>query len=158
MVRSEAKSGASISNCAPRCRHSAGGTKRNASSKRPVMRKKPICSARASLRADDRRSSSMTRRSDSEYVKERFDLEAAQVTRQSASTQIRGLPVVHVLPPDEHNNTPIETTNSKHLTSMEKTALAAGITERKYRHFWHGNQGDPSLPALLMSCPSAFAR
>ena len=26
---------------------------------------------------------------------------------------------------------------------MEKRALAAGITERKYRHFWHGNQGDP---------------
>lgn len=67
--------------------------------------------------------------------KERFDLEAAQITRQRASTQIRGLPVVHVLPPDEQHNTPIETTNSKYLTGLGKAEPTAIITERKYRHF-----------------------
>jgi hypothetical protein len=30
---------------------------------------------------------------------------------------------------------------------MEKKALVAGITERKYRHFWHGNQGNPAFRA-----------
>jgi hypothetical protein len=56
--------------------------------------------------------------------KERFDLEAAQVTRQRASTQIRGLPVVHVLPPDERHNTPPETANSKSMTSLEKNSVS----------------------------------
>jgi len=65
--------------------------------------------------------------------KERFDLEAAQVTRQRASTQIRGLPVVHVLPPDQRHNTPIKTTNSKYLTGRGKAVPTAIITERKYR-------------------------
>src|SRR5208282_2696403 len=63
--------------------------------------------------------------------KERFDLEAAQVTRQRASTQIRGLPVVHVLPPDGRHNTPLETANSKCLTHLEKTASSARISDRK---------------------------
>jgi hypothetical protein len=31
---------------------------------------------------------------------------------------------------------------------MEKRALAAGITERKYRHLWHGNQGDPASEGI----------
>src|SRR5271168_42550 len=65
---------------------------------------------------------------------ERLNLEAAQVTRQCTPTQIRGLPVVHVLPPDVRHNTPLETANSKYLTGLGKARSTAIITERKYRH------------------------
>jgi hypothetical protein len=59
--------------------------------------------------------------------KKRFDLEAAQVTWQRASPLIRTLPVVHVLPPDEQHNTPVETTKSKYLTGLGKARLTAII-------------------------------
>ena len=104
---------------------------RKASSRRPVMRKKPICSAKASLSAG--RSSLVV---DDPPLRlgireERLDLEAAQVTRQRAPAQIRGLLVVHVLPPEARHNTPLETAISKCLTSLGKTVSAAGLTERK---------------------------
>jgi hypothetical protein len=51
--------------------------------------------------------------------------------------------------PDEPDNTPIETANSKCLTGAEKMASGARITERKYRHFWHANQGDPVAGDLV---------
>ena len=54
---SDVRSGAVTSNCVPRCCHNAAGTMRTASSSRPDLPKKPICSARASLSASRRRSS-----------------------------------------------------------------------------------------------------
>jgi hypothetical protein len=47
------------------------------------------------------------------------------------------------MPPDERDNTPFETANSRCLTGLGKAVSGARITERKYRHFWHRNQGDP---------------
>jgi hypothetical protein len=44
IARSEARSGAAA-NCSPRCRQSIAGTIRRASKSRPLMRRKPICSA-----------------------------------------------------------------------------------------------------------------
>ena len=86
-MRSEARSGASISNCAPRWRHSAGGTIRNASSKRPVMRKKQ--SAAPGQLEGGRSTLVRTSWFDSEYVKERFDLEASLKSRGNAPQEAR---------------------------------------------------------------------
>jgi hypothetical protein len=55
-----ARPGGATTPAAPRARPPADGRS---------CRKKPICSAKASLRSGVRRSSSMTRRSDSEYAK-----------------------------------------------------------------------------------------
>jgi hypothetical protein len=81
---------------------------------------------------------------------EGFKLEAAQITRQRAPAQIGGLPVVHVMPPDERDNTPFETANCRCLTGLGKAVSGARITERKYRHLWHRIKGTPGrMPDAL---------
>ena len=60
---------------------------------------RPICSARASLRAGVRRSSSMTRRSGSEYVEKASISKPLRSRGNAPLPPVSGLPVVHVLPP-----------------------------------------------------------
>src|ERR1019366_6140109 len=57
IARSDARSGACSPNWLPRCFHSADGTMRTASNTRPLMRRKPICSASPNLSDGPRRAS-----------------------------------------------------------------------------------------------------
>ena len=104
---------------------------RKASSRRPVMRKKPICSAKASLKAGVRRSSSMTLRSGSEYVKKASISKPLKSHGNVPRPRYVDCPAVHVLPPDVRHNMPLETANSTCLTGLGKAPSASRITERK---------------------------
>jgi hypothetical protein len=75
-----------------------------------------------------------------------LNLKGAQIARQSVPPQTRRMPVLH-LPTlrESAYSTPAETPNSKSLRHLQKLRATPGITEKSYRHFWHGNQGEADI-------------
>jgi hypothetical protein len=134
ITRSAASSGASMPSSVTKWRHSTDGMTRKASSGRPLIRRKPMCSAQAELQ-------SVTAARLDQFAlgrakgKDRLQLEGAHLARRLAHAQVGRLPALHRAPPSVgRSRYALKKRTAMSAKSMTYYLIPNVLTGFAYRH------------------------